>query len=129
MPDDDVKRIHDTRGGDPPRHHHPRPDGGDAFLPDPLGEGTQRKAAEDGDDASTDFGDELGQEFVNAVTGNVDMAEQQFDQVDPAETGGPYVITSDDEELADDVDATNPAEATREPYPTPMRAESPPSAR
>ena len=128
---DEIEGIHDTRGGDPPRHHHPRPDDGNAFLPDPLGETGQHADVKDQgeDDASTDFADELGQEFVTAVTGNIDVGEQQLDQISPTETGGPFVISSEDEEMADDIDGTNPLDATREPFPTAMRGDAvPPSS-
>jgi hypothetical protein len=131
--EDEIEGIHDTRGGEAPRHHHPRPDDGNAFLPDPLGETGQHVDVKDRgeDDAPTDFGDELAQEMLTAATGNIDMAEQQLDQVSSTEVGGPFVISSEEDELVDDVDPNNPPGATREPFPTAMRGDAvpPPSAR
>lgn len=125
---DEIEGIHDTRGGDPPRHHHPRPDDGNAFLPDPHGETGQHADLKDQgeDDAPTDFGDELAQEMLTAATGNIDIGEQQLDQVSPTETGGPFVISSEDDEMIDDVDGNNPPDATREPFPTAMRGDAMP---
>lgn len=133
MPEDDVTRIHDIRGGDAPRAgtNRVRPDDGNAFLPDPHSDqGAGTAASSDDDDASADLGGELAAEFLTAATGNIDMGEQQLDQVSDNEIGGPFVISDEEHEMADDVDGTNPIDATREPFPTAMRGDqSPPVSR
>jgi hypothetical protein len=114
--------IHDPRGGASPRRHHPRTDDGRAFLPDPHGD--DRGVNAGADDIPSDFAEELGESFVTAATGNVDVTEQVQDRVDMSETGGPYVVVDGAQELALDTDAANPADASREPFPSPMRGKS-----
>ncbi len=101
-------------------HHHHRVDDGHAFLGDPS----------DGDplpvpgevDAAQDLAGELGNEFMVSVTSNADMGEQTLSQINVSEVGGPFLEVGAQEEVADDNDANNPPGATKEPFPTPMRA-------
>lgn len=119
---DDLAEIHDTRGGASPRRHHSRSDDGRAFLPDPYGDGgvTSMESAGDG---PSDFAEELGESFVTAATGNVDIAEQTLDRVTEGELGGPYVVVDGAEELALGTDPANPVDAERAPFPAPMRGD------
>lgn len=95
-----------------------RMDDGNAFLPDPSdNHGVRRRE----DDETADYAEELGEEFVTSATGNVDVSEQELDQVRESEYGGPYTISTENEEIAVDDDPQNPSSATREPFPAPMR--------
>lgn len=60
----------------------------------------------------------LGEAAVSAATsGGVDPGESLDEGVEE-DNGGPFVEATDSTELADDTDASNPADATREPFPT-----------
>jgi predicted DsbA family dithiol-disulfide isomerase len=61
--------------------------------------------------------EQLGEEFVETVTGAQDEGAEVFDQVVPEETGGPFVETSGSTEFAPGTDASNIKGATREPFP------------
>ena len=63
------------------------------------------------------LGQELGREFVEAVTSGEDSGTELRDQDTVEERGGPFVVTSAGQELADDEDESNPAGSTREPFP------------
>lgn len=60
--------------------------------------------------------EELGEHFVRTAVSGEDDAED--DEETPEERGGPFVETSSRTELADGTDASNPEDATREPFPT-----------
>lgn len=60
--------------------------------------------------------EELGEHFVRTAVSGEDDAED--DEETPEERGGPFVETSARTELADGTDASNPEDATREPFPT-----------
>lgn len=98
--------------------HHLRMDDGHAFLPDPSEDG---RSLFDTGDSANDFAEGLGEEFLFAATGNIDIGEQELSGVSVTEIGGPFIEVEASEELADDVDETNPPGATREPFPTAMR--------
>jgi predicted DsbA family dithiol-disulfide isomerase len=61
--------------------------------------------------------EQLGEEFVETVTGAQDEGEEVFNQVVPEEAGGPFVETSGETEFAHGTDASNIKGATREPFP------------
>lgn len=61
--------------------------------------------------------DELGKEFVETVTSGEDEGVELRDAEVPEEIGGPFVTTDAGKEFADEPDASNPADATREPFP------------
>ena len=61
--------------------------------------------------------EELGEAFVRTATSGEDEEEDRLDQVVPEELGGPFVETTSEREFAYDTDASNPEEATREPFP------------
>jgi len=89
-----------------------RKDDGNAFLRDPG----------DGPIKGIDSVDsELVEDFMLAATSGEDAAEDVRNQVLPEEYGGPFVTTRATEELADDVDESNPDDATQEPLPSAMR--------
>ncbi len=64
------------------------------------------------------LGKELGEASVESATSG-DQADQNIhDEEVPEETGGPFVETDADEELADDEDESNPADAEPAAFPT-----------
>jgi hypothetical protein len=92
----------------PDLDHLRREDRADAFIKDP-GDGP---ALTDDDLAQT-----LAQEYLRSATSGEDTTEDAFDEVVPEEIGGPFVETSASEEFAGGTDASNPADAEREPLP------------
>lgn len=64
-----------------------------------------------------DLAGNLGEQFVAAATSGEEEGEDRLDQIVPEEQGGPFVVTTAAQEMADDVDASNPEDATREPFP------------
>ena len=90
-------------------HVHRRSDDADAFIRDP-GDGPAR--------TSDALAEVLGEDFVEAATGNNEALEDDLEGPLADEVGGPFVLTRDSEELADDVDASNPLDAKREALPT-----------
>jgi hypothetical protein len=62
--------------------------------------------------------EELGEAFVRGATSGEDDHEDVADEVVVEESGGPFVETSSEEEIATGHDASNPPGATREPFPT-----------
>jgi hypothetical protein len=93
----------------PHPHHHGRPDGGDAFIPDP-GEGPAR--------TRDDLAEELAEEFLGSATSGEEQGEEGHEQVVPEEEGGPFIPSSGDQEFAGGADASNPIDAERAPFPT-----------
>jgi hypothetical protein len=85
-----------------------RADSADAFIRNP----------DDGDvNVDDDLAESLAEEFVHSATSGENQAEEALDQIVPEEIGGPFVETSAEEEFADDVDESNPADAEPEPMP------------
>jgi hypothetical protein len=92
-----------------------RHDDSEAFIPDPNGGGAD------------DLSELLAEDFVKAATsGEAPDDEDGVDAAAPEEIGGPFVATSPADELADDADASNPPDATREPLPRATAAEPTP---
>lgn len=89
-------------------------DSGNAFLPDPRRTG--RLEPRDSVAAL------VGQGFVSSATNAEDVREDVLDGVTIDEYGGPFLEVDGSEELADDEDESNPADATKEPFPTAVRA-------
>ena len=102
------------RRGGQGRRKPQRPDDGTAFLPD--------GAARSDDDLS----ERLAEEYVAAATSGEEPDEERLDASVPEDIGGPFIETTAEEELADDVDETNPADATREPVPRAVGADPTP---
>lgn len=61
--------------------------------------------------------EELGEGFLRNATGAEADEEETLEQVVPEESGGPFIVTTGATEFADDTDESNPADATREPFP------------
>jgi hypothetical protein len=61
--------------------------------------------------------EELGEGFLRSATGGEDDEEDTLEQVVSEESGGPFIVTTGATEFAHDTDASNPAGATREPFP------------
>jgi hypothetical protein len=93
----------------PEPHRARRSDDADAFIPDPSDDGPAR--------SSDDLAEVLAEDFLESATRGNDVYEDEHERSLPDEVGGPFVVTDADEELADDVDESNPADA--EPAPRP----------
>lgn len=98
----------------PQRISSNRMDDGTAFLPDPMQGG--RSFARD------DLAEQMAEEFVLSATGAEDAGQDRRNEVMTEELGGPFLEMSADETFAAGTDASNPAGAEREAFPTAMRA-------
>lgn len=67
--------------------------------------------------AQDSLAENLGEEFVASATSGEEVGEEDLNAVVAEENGGPFVVTTAGEEMADDVDGSNPEDATREPFP------------
>jgi len=103
-----ARRASDRDPGAPVVKRRERSDDGDAFIPDP-GEGPAR--------TRDDLAEILAEDFVEAATRGNEVLEDDFDRTLPDEVGGPFVLTDENEELADGEDESNPADAEVEPLP------------
>ena len=89
-----------------------RKDDADAFIRDPDGGAFHTSGSVD---------EEMAEEFMrDALTGE-DASEDIRDQSLIEELGGPFITTTMAEEVADDIDESNPIDALVEPVPSPMR--------
>jgi len=59
----------------------------------------------------------VAEEFLTSATSGEEVSEDVRNQVVPEELGGPFVPSTADEELVDDIDETNPPDAEPEPFP------------
>ena len=59
----------------------------------------------------------LGEEFLEAATTGEDAGIEALNQNLPEDEGGPFVLTRGRDEFARGNDASNPRDATREPFP------------
>jgi hypothetical protein len=59
----------------------------------------------------------LGEGFLNNVTGGEETDEEVTDPNAPDEEGGPYVVTSAAEEFGREPDESNPEDAEPAPFP------------
>ena len=89
--------------------HHGREDGGQAFVNEKDGT------------SSDPMAEEMGRSFLTAAESGVETLEEASDEETEEEAGGPFVETSGDTEFAGGTDASNPADADREPFPTANR--------
>ena len=71
----------------------------------------------DADIRRDSLAEELGEGFVRTATSGEDEEVDLLDATTTEEVGGPFVASTDDKELAYDTDASNPEDATREPFP------------
>jgi len=79
-----------------------RIDNGDAFLR--------------GNRSKDDLAEALGEEAVTAMTGGDDVGED-LNELQEEELGGPFVSSTGKKEYGRGVDASNPKDAEREPFP------------
>jgi|HubBroStandDraft_2_1064218.scaffolds.fasta_scaffold17398_6 hypothetical protein len=63
------------------------------------------------------FAESLGEGFVAGITTGERAETDAFDWLGADENGGPFVMTSGRTEFAKGTDQSNPADATREPFP------------
>jgi hypothetical protein len=92
-----------------------RSDEGAAFLPDPYdGAGAPARTTDS-------FAETLAEEYVSSATNAEETVEDDFNQVQPEELGGPFVETTAEEEFDNAPDESNPDDAEREPFPTATR--------
>jgi hypothetical protein len=84
-------------------HRARRSDDADAFLPDPSDDGPAH--------SNDDLAEVLAEDFLESATRGNDVYEDELDRPLPDEVGGPFVVTNEDEEMADDVDESNPLDA------------------
>jgi hypothetical protein len=91
------------------RHFHAggRPDSGDAFIADP-GDGPAR--------TRDDLAEALAEDFLRTATSG-EYGGEPLGEVVPEELGGPFIETDARKEFADDVDESNPLDATAEALP------------
>ncbi|MEY2934427.1 MAG: hypothetical protein RL033_5176 [Pseudomonadota bacterium] len=66
---------------------------------------------------------ELGETFVQSATSGEESEEERRDELTTEELGGPFVVTSAEEEFAAGTDESNITEALREPLPRTSKAE------
>lgn len=102
---------------------HERSDAGHAFLPDPFARREESHTRAEREELV----EELGEGFVAAATAGQPVYQDRRQAVDVGEVGGPFVTTTEGEELARDVDESNPEDATKEPFPSALRAPSEPA--
>jgi hypothetical protein len=84
-------------------HRARRSDDADAFLPDPSDDGPAH--------SNDDLAEVLAEDFLESATRGNDVYEDELERPLPDEVGGPFVVTDADEEMADDVDESNPIDA------------------
>lgn len=72
--------------------------------------------------SSDDMTERLGEEAVSAMTKGGSQHADDWDTPVEEEDGGPFVETGGEEEFATGTDASNTADATREPFPTTSRS-------
>ncbi len=101
--------------GAPARSVGKRSDPGTAFLPDPYDR--TRPPARAGDPLA----ESLAEEFLASATSAEEIGEDDRDEVQPEELGGPFTETTAREEFATEPDESNPEDALREPFPTATR--------
>lgn len=70
-----------------------------------------------------DLARELGETFVQSATSGEESEVERKEELTTEELGGPFVVTSAEEEFAAGTDASNIAEASREPLPRTSKAE------
>ncbi len=93
------------------KRNQPRSDDGNAFIPDPEG-GPAR--------TSDDLAENLAEGFIQGATQNDEADDEALDGLVPEEIGGPFVESTGAAEFAEGTDASNPADASREPLPRPV---------
>jgi hypothetical protein len=75
--------------------------------------------------SSDSLAEALGEEFLQAATSGEGAGTAGLNGLVSEEDGGPFVVTRGKDEFARGPDASNPLEATREPFPMASMAASP----
>jgi hypothetical protein len=70
-----------------------------------------------GQHSGDDLAEELAEEAVVAMTSGEDGLAEDLQGAVDEELGGPFVTSTGGKEFADGTDASNPADAEREPFP------------
>jgi hypothetical protein len=91
------------------RHTQRKMDDGEAFLPDPRDGGRTR--------ARDDLAEMLAEEYVSSASSGEESFQRDAEKVVAEELGGPFITSTVDDEMADDIDGNNPEGATAEPFP------------
>jgi len=84
-------------------------DDGEAFLPDPRDGGPSR--------TRDDLAEMMAEEYLSSASSGEESFQKDAERVVAEELGGPFVTSTAEEELADDVDGNNPEGAEAEPFP------------
>jgi hypothetical protein len=71
-----------------------------------------------GSEAEDDLAEELGEGAVLAMTTGENTVSEDFNHDVEEDWGGPFIETTANKEFSFDLDESNIAEATREPFPT-----------
>lgn len=98
------------------RRHTERSDTGDAFFPDPH-DGPPRMVDE--------LAEQIAEQYVQSATSGADTTEEYEDHIDPEEMGGPFLITTAAQEMAEDTDEMSLEDAEVEPFPRATRSPLP----
>src|SRR4051794_22137129 len=99
-----------------PRSGRERSDDADAFIADP-GDGPAR--------TDDELAEEVARDFLQAATTGRGLGDEIEDEPTDEERGGPFIVTSGEDELAAGTDAPNPPEGMREPLPRATGAPDP----
>jgi len=101
--------------GAPARHAAKRSDPGAAFLPDPYDRARPPARAAD------PLAESLAEDYIASATSAEEIGQDERDEVQTEELGGPFTETTAREEFANGPDESNPEDASREPFPTATR--------
>ncbi len=90
-----------------------RMDDGRAFLPDPQN-GPPRVIDE--------FAEQIAESYLESATSGEEKGEEYLDRVSPDEIGGPFIVTTADQEIALGTDSMNPEDGEVEAFPLVTRS-------
>ncbi|MGK3960520.1 hypothetical protein WMF38_46625 [Sorangium sp. So ce118] len=104
-----MSRSHGQDFVEAARQSAARKDDRDAFIPDP-GDGPA--------EVMDEFAEQIAEQYLaSATSGKGDTTEDYEDMVDPEEVGGPFIITTAEQEMGYSRDSMNPDDAEVEPFP------------
>jgi hypothetical protein len=98
-----------TPNGRPLREHHrpsERPDDGNAFVPDTIGQLRPLPAAD---------AEAIAEEFIGSATGAESVREDAQDEVVDDEDGGPFIVLDDEAQLPSEPAEQSPEREGHEP--------------
>ncbi|WP_437596462.1 hypothetical protein WMF28_28215 [Sorangium sp. So ce590] len=109
-----TRRSHGQDIVEAARNSASRADDRDAFIPDP-GDGPTQGVDE--------FAEQIAEQYLaSATSGRGDTAEDYEDTMDSEELGGPFIVTTAEEEMGYSRDSMNPDDAEVEPFPLVSRS-------